>query len=319
VSRDLIESLAPELREPVREMMSGFVALDDIPAARVAMKELMKANEATPLLDRVEVEERTVPGPEGAPGVTLRVIRPKDREQPLPALLWIHGGGYVLGSIDDDQPLCARIAVEANCVTVAVEYRLAPEDPFPAAMEDCYAALRWMAASAAALGIDRCRIAIGGASAGGGLAAGLALLARDRAEIDIVLQLLVYPMLNDCNVAPADDILPDTLLWTRGNNLIAWRSYLGREPGVEGISCYASASRAVELNGLPPAYVTVGDLDLFAEEDIAYARDLIRAGVPTELHVYRGGCHAFDGILPEADISRRFTSDLLGALKRALH
>ena len=258
-------------------------------------------------------------GPEDGPGVTLRIIRPRGRQGLLPALLWMHGGGYVMGCAGDDEAACAQMAVEADCVTVAVEYRLAPEDPFPAALEDCYAALGWIAAGADELGIDSSRIAIGGASAGGGLAAGLALLARDRGEIEVVFQLLVYPMLDDSNVTPAADDLPDALFWTRAHNLVGWRCYLGCEPGAESVSCYASAPRAAELEGLPPACISVGALDLFVHEDIAYADRLIQAGVPTELHVYPGGCHGFDMLVPEAGISRRFTSDILGALRRALH
>ena len=320
MSHDPIASLDPELREPVREMMGEFVVLDDIPAARLAMKSLMEAKAAaTSVLDQVEVEERSAPGPEGAPDVILTIIRPKNRERPLPALLWMHGGGYVMGCAAEDEAACARMAAEADCITVAVEYRLAPENPFPAALEDCYAALRWMVTAADELGIDPSLIAIGGGSAGGGLAAGLALLARDRGEMDVVFQLLIYPMLDDTNVGPADDPRPDALLWTRANNLVGWRSYLGCEPGGEGISCYASAPRAADLKGLPPAYISVGDLDLFAQEDIAYADRLIQAGVPTELHVYPGGCHGFDLIVPQADISARFTSDMLCALQRALH
>ena len=229
VSHDPIASLDPELREPVREMMGEFVVLDDIPAARLAMKCLMETKEAaTSVLDQVEVEERSAPGPEGAPDVTLTIIRPKDRERLLPALLWMHGGGYVMGCAAEDEAACARMAAEADCVTVAVEYRLAPEDPFPAALEDCYAALRWMVIAADELGIDPSRIAIGGGSAGGGLAAGLALLARDRGEMDVVFQLLIYPMLDDANVGLADDPRPDALFWTRANNLVG----LAFVPGV---------------------------------------------------------------------------------------
>ncbi len=326
MSHELIERLDPELRAPVSELMGEFVTLDDIPAARAAEGTMMAAGAAAaaaaaaqpPVLERVEVEDRAVPGPAGAPAVKVRLYRPKGREGPLPGLLWIHGGGYVLGSIDFEEPVSARLAVGADCVTVAVEYRLAPEDPFPAALEDCYAALSWMVSGADDLGIDRARIAIGGASAGGGLAAGLALLARDRAEIDLVFQLLVYPMLDDCNAAPVGEATADALLWTRANNVVGWRSYLGCEPGVEGISPYASACRAIELAGLPPAYVAVGDQDLFVGEDIDYARRLIGAGVPTELHVYPGGCHGFDMIVPEAGISKRFISDQILALRQAL-
>jgi acetyl esterase/lipase len=315
-----MQSLDPELRGIVAELMDGFVTLDDIPAARVIAAETTKAMMAqTPVAGGVQVEERTILGPPGAPDVPVRVYRPGARQDSLPALLWIHGGGYVLGSIEYEDPMCSRLAAEGECTVVAVDYRLAPEHPFPAALEDCYVALKWMTESARESGIDPGRIAVGGASAGGGLAAGLALLSRDRGGLDVVFQLLVYPMLDDCNVAPACDMQPDTLFWTRSNNLIAWRSYLGREPGEEGISCYASACRASDLTGLPPAYIAVGDQDLFAVEDIDYARRLIEAGVPTELHVYPGGCHGFDMLAPEAGISVRFAADLTRALRRALH
>jgi acetyl esterase/lipase len=170
-----------------------------------------------------------------------------------------------------------------------------------------------------ALGIDSARIAVGGASAGGGLAAGLALLARDRGELDVAFQLLVFPMIDDRTVPAARDSLPDTLFWTRANNLVAWRCYLGCEPGVAETSGYASVSRAASLEGLPPAYIAVGDLDLFVEEDVDYARRLICAGVPTELHVYPGACHGFDMLVPDAEISRRFVADQVRALSRALH
>jgi len=225
----------------------------------------------------------------------------------------------MFGDIEQEDLNAKQLALKGECVVVSVEYRLAPEHPYPAPLEDCYAALKWLSTHADEIGVDRSRIAIGGASAGGGLAAGLAILARDRAEVKTVFQLLVYPMINDCNVAPAGDTLPDTILWTRESNLIGWRSYLGCEPGGKGISCYAAAYRAANLEGLPSAYITVGDLDLFAREDIDYAGRLIAAGVPTELHVYPGGCHAFDMLVPGSEISQRFTADIYRALKRALH
>lgn len=316
---DPIESLDPELREAVAGLVDEFVTLDDIAEARIASAKMMEAAKAqSPDVYRVDIEERVIPGSPGAPDVAVRIYRPEGHDGPLPALLWIHGGGFVLGRAEYEDPTCSRFAAEVGCVTVAVEYRLAPEHPFPAPLEDCYAVLKWMVDSAGELGIDRARVAIGGASAGGGLAAGLALFARDRDEIEVVFQLLVYPMLDDCNVAPAGEDLPDTLFWTRANNLIAWRSYLGRQPGEEAISCYASACRATDLGGLPPAYIAVGDQDLFVGEDVDFARRLIGAGVPTELHVYPGGCHGFDLLAPEADISRRFMSASVLALKKAL-
>ncbi len=320
--RSLLERLDPELKEPIMMLMSQpqLMSFDDLPAARAASVQMIAAMKAQmPDIPAVITEDRTIPGPKGAPDLTVRIYRPERLSGLAPALLWIHGGGYMLGSIEQEDFMAKQFAVGGECVTVSVEYRLAPENPYPAPLEDCHAALKWLAGQAKRLSIDHSRIAIGGASAGGGLASGLALLTRDRAEVPIMFQLLVYPMINDCNVTPASASLPDTLFWTREANRIGWRCYLGCEPGGKGISCYASASRATNLEGLPPAYIAVGDLDLFAQEDIEYARRLIEAGVPTELHVYPGGCHAFDMMVPGANISRKFSADIHQALKRALH
>jgi acetyl esterase/lipase len=169
------------------------------------------------------------------------------------------------------------------------------------------------------LGVDRSRIAIGGASAGGGLTAGLALLARDRAETDVAFQMLVYPMIDDCNIAPASEKLPDTLIWSRAKNLFGWTSYLGREPGGDDVPYTAAASRATDVSGLPPAIIVVGDLDLFVDENIEYSRRLIQAGVPTELHVYPGAYHGFNGFVPGATISRQCNAACNQALKKALY
>jgi acetyl esterase/lipase len=320
--RDLTELLDPELKGPIKMMLSQMPPTDfnDIPAARAASKQMMAAMKSQlPDIPGVTTEDKTIPGPKGAPDVTVRIYWPEKQSGLLPALLWIHGGGYMVGEIDQEDFSAKQFCLAGNCVVVSVEYRLAPEHPYPAPLEDCYAALKWLAAHARELKVDPSRIAVGGASAGGGLASGLSILARDRAEVQIMFQLLIYPMINDCNITPASDVLPDTLFWTRENNLQGWRSYLGCEPGGDGISCYAAAFRADNLEGLPPAYITVGDIDLFAEEDVDYARRLIAAGVPTELHVYPGGCHAFDMLVPGADISKRFTADIHRALKRALH
>ena len=323
MSKDMMDRLNPELTGPVKMMLNmqgGGLNLDDIPAARAASEQMRAAmKEQMPVIHGVTSEDRQLPGPEGSPDVAVRIYRPTNSTGTLPALLWIHGGGYILGDIDNDDISSKELTLAADCVTVAVEYRLAPENPFPAPVEDCYAALKWLATHTDELGVDPNRIAIGGGSAGGGLAAGLALLARDRAEVDIIAQFLIYPMIDDRNTLPASDALPDSLFWTRESNKIGWRSYLGCEPGGEGISCYAAASRAAELAGLPPAYIAVGEIDLFAQEDVEYARRLIDAGVCTELHVYPGGCHAFDMMAPDASISRQFADDFSRALKRALH
>jgi acetyl esterase/lipase len=228
----VIEALDPDLRGPVGAMLAEPLDLSDIPAARAAAKGPMVMGEAAmSALARVESGETTLPGPAGSSAVRVRITRPKGPHGPLPALLWMHGGGYVFGSMDDDRPLCALMAIEGHCAVVAVEYRLAPEDPFPAALEDCYAALRWMASGADESGMYGARLAIGGASAGGGLAAGLALMARDREEIDVAFQLLVYPMLDDRTAAPSGEAHSDPVVWSRANNLAAWRAYLGCDPG----------------------------------------------------------------------------------------
>jgi acetyl esterase/lipase len=318
MSRNLCECLDYELKGPVTRMMSMpmNISFENIAAARNAPRPMMQN---PPVIKGVISEDRMAPGPQGAPAVPVRIYRPEKEKGVLPALLWMHGGGYMFGNIEQEDLLAKQFTLGGNCITASVEYRLAPENPFPAPLEDCYAALKWLAAHASELKIDPSRIAIGGASAGGGLASGLALLARDRAEVNLIFQMLVYPMMDDRNINPASDSLPETILWTRKNNLLGWRAYLGCEPGGKELSCYAAASRALDLKGLPPAYITVGDLDLFAQEDIEFARKLIVASVPTELHVYPGACHAFDMMVPDADISKRFNADIHRALRRALH
>ncbi|MEW6299439.1 MAG: alpha/beta hydrolase [Thermodesulfobacteriota bacterium] len=315
--------LDPELVAPLEAWLKatkGGINLHDIPAARKMMDELATAQMAkAPPIEGVRTEDRYVPGPAGAPEVFVRIYQPTDRPDTLPALLWIHGGGYVLGSVERDDLVAKHLARVAHCMVASVEYRLAPEHPFPAPVEDCYAALKWLSAHSAELGVNKSRIAIGGASAGGGLAAGLALLARDRAEVEVCFQLLIYPMIDDRNIAPASETIPDTLVWTRENNRMGWRAYLGREPGGADVAPYAAAARATDLTGLPPAYIPVGDLDLFLDENITYAQRLLAAGVPTELHVYPGAFHGFNGFVPGAEISRRFNADRDNALKRALH
>jgi acetyl esterase/lipase len=315
--------LDPELAAPLAawyQAMQGGINLHDIPAARRMMEDLAAARMATARpIEGVSTAERQAPGPEGAPEVFVRLYQPTERPDTLPALLWIHGGGYVLGSVAGDDLVARHLAKVDQCVVASVEYRLAPECPFPAPVEDCYAALKWLAAQGAALGVNPSRIAIGGASAGGGLAAGLALLARDRAEVAVAFQLLIYPMLDDRTIAPATETVPDTLVWSRENNLMGWRAYLGRTPGRADVSPYAAAARATDLHGLPPAYIAVGDLDLFLDENMTYAQRLLAAGVPTELHVYPGAFHGFNGFAPSAEISGRFNADRDNVLKRMLH
>jgi acetyl esterase/lipase len=313
----------PELAAPLAawyQTVRGGINLHDIPAARRLMEDLAAAQMATARpMEGISTVDRQAPGPKGAPEVFVRLYQPTERPATLPALLWMHGGGYVLGSVAGGDVVARHLATVGQCVVASVEYRLAPECPFPAPVEDCYAALTWLAAQSAALGVNPSRIAIGGASAGGGLAAGLALLARDRAEVAVTGQLLIYPMLDDRTIAPATETVPDTLVWTRENNRMGWSAYLGQTPGGAEVSPYAAAARATDLHGLPPAYIAVGDLDLFVDENITYAQRLLAADVPTELHVYPGAFHGFNGFAASAEISRRFNADRDQALKRMLH
>ena len=275
----------------------------------------MKAQQ--PVIRGVVAADKHIPGPAGDPDVHIRIYEPEDRTPVLPALLWIHGGGYVMGSVEEDDFRPRQLVKEVGCVLVAVDYRLAPEHPYPAPLEDCYAALKWMFDHADEIGVDAKRIGIGGGSAGGGLAAGLTLLARDRGEVPVVIQILIYPMIDDCNIAPAGHDLPDTLIWSRHSNLFGWTSYLNGRAGEEDIPAYAAAMRAVDLRNLPPTFIAVGDIDLFSEEDMIYARRLIQAGIPTELHVYPGAFHGFEVFAPDAAVSRRCDNERNAALKQA--
>ena len=306
--------------ELIEAATSGGVKLHDIPADRRLTAELSEIRKASlPPIAGVSQQKRTITGPSGAPDVEVLVFRPENKTGNLPVLIWIHGGGYVMGSAEQDEENVRQLCMETGCTALAVNYRLAPEHPFPAGIEDCYAVLKWVHEHAREMKIDASRVAVGGASAGGGLAAGLALLARGRREFDILFQLLIYPMIDDGNVLPADEKHPDTLIWSRENNLIGWRSYLGCEPGGQDIPIYAAPYRAEDVSGLPPAMVLVGDLDLFLNENIEYARRLIKAGVPTELHVYQGAFHGFNSFVPEAPVSQRCNAELVSALKHALH
>jgi len=309
----------PELEPALRVFPEITFRKDNLERLREMMnRETREMLSSLPEPEGVSFRGLEVPGPAGQPDVRIRICEPEEPDAPLPGLLWIHGGGYVSGIPEQADLRLAALAREIGCVAVSVAYRLAPEHPFPAPLEDCYVALKWMFDQSEVLGIDRKRIAIGGGSAGGGLAAGLGLLARDREELKVCYQLLLYPMLDDRNTAQASDALPDTLFWTRHNNHFGWKAYLGEEPGKDGVSVYAAPARAVDLAGLPPTFIAVGDIDLLAEEDILFAQSLLQSGVPVELHVYPGAFHAFDVKVPEAEGSKSCNTSVLQALKKAL-
>lgn len=262
------------------------------------------------------VEHRlTVNTPDG--GVDIIVCRP-DTPDILPAVCCLHGGGLVAGSAATMAAQRRKSAIDLKAVLVFVDYRLAPEHPFPKPLHDCYQALRWMFIEGAAFGIDCSRIALSGTSAGGGLAAALAILARDRGEFSVIFQHLLCPMLDDRTVNEAEPHpFVGQFVWTRESNRFGWKAYLGCEPGGDGVSAYAAPSRVVDMAGLPPTFLAVGALDLFLEESLDYARRLTRAGVACELHVYPGVFHGAAAI-PDAAVCRTWELDSDRALGRAL-
>jgi acetyl esterase/lipase len=243
--------------------------------------------------DAVARTEHLVPAlSEGDPPVPVRVHRPATSDRILPAVVTIHGGGYVIGTYDMDGPMLDRWCRDPGVALVSVDYRLAPETPYPGPLEDCYAALRWAHDNAAELGIDGTRLGVTGVSAGGGLAAALALLARDRGEVQLAFQLLDCPMLDDRQRTPSIRAR-GLYVWSAASNEFGWRSYLGARYATDDVPPYAAAARAVDLAGLPAACVVVGSIDGFRDEDVDYAQRLNQAGVPCELHVIAGLPHAY--------------------------
>ncbi|GAB3840242.1 alpha/beta hydrolase [Dactylosporangium cerinum] len=291
-------------RVKLRPWLVRFMQRVQVPAAR------------TP--DGMTIENMSAPGPAGQPPVRVRVYRPAGLPRPAPALYWIHGGGFVQGRPEQDDRSCIAFARELGAVVASVDYRLAPQHPFPAPLDDAYAGLQWLAANAAELGVDPGAIAIGGASAGGGLAAGLALLARDRGVVSPVFQLLVYPMLDDRTVLRTGVDTTYLRAWTPQNNRFGWSAYLGREPGGPGVSDYAAPARCEDLSGLPPAWIGVGTNDLFHDEDLDYARRLQAAGVACDLTVVDGAFHGFDAIFSKTGVAQAFLDAQIAALRAKL-
>lgn len=249
----------------------------------------------------------------GAPPLRLRIHRRRRRAGPAPAILSVHGGGFVVGDATADDPVFERWCRLFDCVGVSVDYRLAPEAPYPGALQDCHRALRWLREQATALGVDPARIGVFGTSAGGGLAAGLSLLVRDRGESQIAGQVLLYPMLDDRQLTTSSQ-WTDVLRWGPVSNRFGWQSYLGSRYGGPDVPSYAAPARAADVTGLPPTCIVVGTSDGFHDEDVAFAQQLTHAGVPTELHVYAGGTHGFASPTceaPLADRARRAIDDWL--------
>jgi triacylglycerol lipase len=285
------------MKAPVKIDTEIAAYLATIPKAPVftaqtldAIREQRAAMPLPPVSDEVE---RTDVRVEGNPSVVLRVHRPKGAAGLMPCVYSIHGGGYINGTHLRDDLRFDTWCREFQCVGVSVDYRLSPETPYPGAIDDCYLGLKWTFDNAAKLDIDPRRLGLFGASAGGGLAAALSLLARDRGELPVAFQMLMYPMLDDRQVT-ASSQWDDVPVWNPTSNEFGWRSYLGDLYGTDRIPPYAAPSRATDLRNLPPAYISVGSLDAFYDEDVEFAHRLSHAGVPTDLHVYAGAPHGFD-------------------------
>lgn len=266
----------------------------------------------------VRVGNIDVPRADRATSIRVRVYRPREASGPVPALLWLHGGGYVMGRPEQDDGHCFEFVRELGITVVSVSYRCAPKHPFPAALDDSYAILRWMVSHAGELGVDVARVAVGGASAGGGLAAALVQRAHDGREIEPVFQLLVYPMLDDRSAAavPADD--REYVAWNRASNRFGWESYLGKHWGAPDVPDYAVPARRRDLAGLPPAWIGVGTIDLFYEEDLEYARRLESDGVPCETVTVPGAFHGFDTFESSVSVVRGFRAAQISALRQHL-
>lgn len=314
IDSDVLAALAPLLaaaadREPP--------PVGDVATRRANTRELFERLDiAAPAADQVEVERFTAEAGDGT-ALALSWYRPADAEPAGSAVLYLHGGGMIcgMGELGSLYDRLARVYVaESQVPFLLADYRTAPEFPHPVPVQDCFAALGWLVEHAGELGVDPARVAVMGDSAGGGLAAAVCLMARDRGGPAVALQMLVYPMLDDRTTMP-DPALEPFLTWTYDDNATGWGALLGERAGRDGVDAYAAAARAADLSQLPPTYIDVGDLDIFRDEDVVYARRLAAAGVATELHVHPGCPHAFEGLAPDAPVSRRAIADRVRRLR----
>ncbi|PTR30305.1 acetyl esterase/lipase [Rhodococcus sp. OK519] len=310
----MIDRIHPELRT----LIPALPQVDIAEPVAFRERQRIRARELAAAVVRprdMAVVDRLVAGPAGAPNVPVRIYTPGAAQSGAGALVWFHGGGYVFGEIEASERACVEIADVVGCVVVSVEYRLAPEHPYPAGLDDCFAALTWVAAHGDELGVDPARLAVGGISAGAGLAAALALRVRDEDGPRLAYQLLDNPMLDDRLETHSVREFVDTPLWTHGQAVLGWDFYLGDRSAET--PPYAAAARAVDVSGLPPAWISANELDPLRDEAIEYALRLMRAGVPVELHHRPGTFHGSNGF-PGVPVSDRTREDMHLGLKRAL-
>ncbi|MEZ5502741.1 MAG: alpha/beta hydrolase [Halioglobus sp.] len=309
----------PELAAMLELLPDTSIGISDPVAARAGFLELVAQLNADIDQRGVGTEERLVPGPAGAPEVPVRVYTPAGLQQAVPAILHIHGGGFVIGDLDSELGSCIALCRSLGVVVVSVDYRLAPETPYPGPLEDCYAALQWMSANSAQLHIDPSRVALFGQSAGGGLSAAVALLARERGGPAVCFQYLGIPELDDRLQTPSMRRFVDTPMWNRPNAELSWDFYLGDQfqRGADNVPCYAAPARAEDLSGLPPTYVSTMEFDPLRDEGVIYALKLMQAGVATELHSFPGTFHG-SSLFSTTQVSKRESAEMFAVLRRAL-
>ena len=310
-------AIDPEFTDLLALLPSG--SFNDVQQARDGLDQMLAILNADLDLSGLTVEDRIVRGPADNPELAVRTYVPATGATGA-GLVFIHGGGFTLGSLESEHARAAGIARDTASVVISVDYRLAPEHPFPAAIEDCFAALCWTHEASEALGIDPARIAVIGQSAGGGLAAGLALLARDRGGPALCFQYLGVPEIDDRLTTPSMHQFEDTPLWNRPSAIASWRMYLGVgvADGAGEVSPYAAPARATDLRGLPPAYVSAMEFDPLRDEDIQFACALLEAGVSCELHTFPGTFHGSSSVVTTAEVSRREHDEMVTVLLRQL-
>lgn len=310
----------PELASLLEFLPDVSLGISEPVKARAGFLELVAQLNADIDQHGVAIHNRSIPGPTGAPDVAIRLYSPEGLEQAVPAILHIHGGGFVIGDLDSELGSCVALCRQLGAVVVSVDYRLAPETPYPGPLEDCYAALEWVSSNSAQLSTDPTRIAVFGQSAGGGLAAATCLLAKDRDGPDICFQYLGIPELDDRLQTPSMQRFVDTPMWNRPNAELSWDFYLGDQyqRGADDVPYHAAPARAEDLTGLPPAYISTMEFDPLRDEGVQYALNLMQAGVATELHSFPGTFHG-SALFSTAQVSQRESAEMFAVLRRALH
>lgn len=310
----------PELASLLELLPDTSFGISDPQKARTGFLEMISLLNADLDQKGVAIENHSIAGPAGAPDVPVRIYSPEGLEQAVPGIIHIHGGGFVIGNLDSELGSCVALCRVLGVVVVSVDYRLAPETPYPGPLEDCYAALQWVSNNGAQLNIDPSRLAVFGQSAGGGLAAASCLLSRDRGGPKICFQFLGIPELDDRLQTSSMQRFVDTPMWNRPNAELSWDFYLGDQfqRGADDVPYHAAPARAEDLSGLPPAYISTMEFDPLRDEGVEYALKLMRAGVATELHSFPGTFHG-SALFSSTQISKRESTEMFAVLRRALH